>query len=71
MGILYFSLGLMRSGVRPVWVFDSLDKDQMPEKVLELEKRRDLKIFNEQRKNESLEGGELETALKYAKRSAF
>jgi flap endonuclease-1 len=61
----------MRNGVKPIWVFDSMDKEGMPEKILELEKRRDLKIFNEQRKNDSLKGKDLETALKYAKRSAF
>lgn len=70
-GILYFSLKLMKNGIKPIWIFDGIGDDVMPEKYLEIDKRKALKEFNLKRKEESISENNLENALKYSKRSTF
>ena len=66
MGIIYKSINMLEEGIQPIWIFDGEPLDLKKE---EIGKRKEKKELNESRRVDSLQEGNLESALKYSKRS--
>jgi len=66
MGIIYKSINMLEEGIQPIWIFDGEPLDHKKE---EIDKRKEKKELNESRRVDSMQEKNLESALKYSKRS--
>ena len=68
LGILYFNIKLLKQKINPVWIFDGND---IPEKSIEIQRRRSVKEKSQIEKEKALEDSNFEQALKHSKRAIY